>query len=84
LREQFTHESDIRYQRIKLRDADYRDLEPKLCALVEAGRASEQTGDSATPSRDPPPVSQWVPAQLLLPELHKRYEAAIATTGVPS
>ncbi len=82
--EQFPRASDIRHQRIRLRDTDYRNLEPKLCALVKAGLASEQTGDSATRSRQPPAVSQWRPAELLLPELHKRYEAAIAATGVQS
>lgn len=80
LRRQFTSESDIRHQRIKVRASDYRQLEPKLRALVEAGRASEQAGEPGTPSRDPPPVSQWLPAWLLLEELHKRYEAALANS----
>jgi hypothetical protein len=80
--EQFANESDIRYQRIRLRGAEYRELEPQLRALVEAGRASERTRGPATPSQDSPPVSEWLPAEILLPELDKRYRAAIAADGV--
>ncbi|HEY1314311.1 MAG TPA: hypothetical protein VGE92_10560, partial [Steroidobacteraceae bacterium] len=79
LHTQFTDEADSRHQRIKLREADYRDLEPKLCSLVETNRAAERAKDSARPQGSAPPVSQWLPAQLLLPELQKRYLAAIFT-----
>lgn len=78
---QYTSESDIRHQRIKLRASDYRQIEPKLRAIVEAGRASEESGALAAPSPELPPALQWLPAWLLLEELRKRYEAAMAAAA---
>lgn len=63
LRDQFADEQDIRYQRLALRDAVYREVVPRLCRVVETGRAS-------TPS-------QWEPAWRLLPELNRRYDAVM-------
>ena len=57
LREQFT-EKDIRYQRLKLREADYPKSVKRLSDLVTAGTASNS--------------SDWEPARLLLDELSRR------------
>jgi hypothetical protein len=80
---QFTSESDIRHQRIQLRASDYQQIEPTLRAMVQAGRASEQSDALAAPP-GPQPVLQWLPAWLLLEELRKRYEAAMAAAAAPS
>lgn len=63
LRDQFADVQDIRYQRLALRDAVYREVVPRLFRDVESGRASM------------PP--QWEPAWRLLPELKRRYDAAL-------
>ena len=81
LREQFTKEADFRHQRIMLRETDYRDLAPKLCALVEQGRSAELASGSAAASDGTPEESKWLPSLLLLPELRSRYAAALAAAG---
>jgi hypothetical protein len=52
------------------------------CAISSRRPRLEQTGGPATPSPDSPPVSEWLPAQPLLPELDKRCQAAIAVDGL--
>jgi hypothetical protein len=71
LREQFTDPSDSRYQRIKLRIADYQRLVPEVRAAVERGCAPEQGTEA---------VEKWKPAWLLLNELNTRFAAAICPT----
>jgi hypothetical protein len=71
LREQFTDPSDSRYQRIKLRIADYERLVPEVRAAVEQGSAQEQGAAAA---------EKWKPAWLLLHELSTRFAAAISPT----
>jgi hypothetical protein len=78
---QFADEQDVHRQRITLRDADYRDVVPKLCRAVEAGKASEPGMGADAQALGRRRVSQWEPAWRLLPELRKRYEAAIASTN---
>jgi len=78
LRGQFPDERDMHYQRIILREAEYRKMVPWLVCSVEAGRASEKGIESGTESHEPGQVSRWEPAWRLLPELHRRYEAVIA------
>jgi hypothetical protein len=77
LRGQFTDEEDIHYQRIALREPEYRRVVPKLFCLVEANGASERNIGVRTESPEPEPTSQWEPARRLLRELRRRYEAAI-------
>jgi len=67
LRQQYCEEHEMHHERIMLRYAEYREIVPKLCKEVEAGRACSL-----------PDVSPWQPAWLLLPELQSRYEAAMA------
>jgi hypothetical protein len=73
---QYADEQDMHHGRIRLRTAAYRYLVPKLCASIEAGSAAENAAD-ANVSPEPGRVSQWEPAWQLLPELKKRYHAAI-------
>ncbi len=63
---QFTEE-DARHQLIMLRKPGYQDLVPSLCAAVEAGRSAAGSGA----------IFQWDPASRLLPELRKRFAAAM-------
>jgi len=58
LRDQFTAEEDIRYQRLKLREGDYPKLVQSLGGVVKAGMGSN--------------CSDWEPASLLLDELNRR------------
>jgi hypothetical protein len=74
---QFADEQDIRHQRLMLRDFEYRDIVPRLCCSVEAGRASEKAVEAGL--HEPRRISQWEPALRLLPELKKRYQAAIGS-----
>jgi hypothetical protein len=76
---QFTDEQDIRHQRIVLRDPEYRYVVPKLRDSVKEGRASEKTVEAGTESYRPRHVSLWEPAFRLLPELERRYQAAIGS-----
>lgn len=80
LRRQFTDPGDSRHQRILLRDPEYRVLIPQLCDCIEASYAAETAADPTKPSRALT-VSQWLPAWLLLPELRKRYDAAVGNTA---
>lgn len=64
LRDQFVDQKDIRYQRLQLRKADYEELVPSLCGSVETSRASKR--------------SDWEPAWRLVPELKRRYAAAMS------
>lgn len=81
LREQFTDPKDIRHQRIMLRIADYQRLVPGICAVVEQGRAQEQISGARRESHEPQQIAQWQPAWLLLDELRKRYDAAMAVAA---
>ena len=74
---QFTDVQDVRHARITLRGPEYKDLVPRLCRFVEAGRKSEQSVKPAAELDEPQPLSQWEPAWRLLPELRKRFQAAI-------
>jgi hypothetical protein len=69
LREQFVDEANILYQRLELRKAGYEKLVPELCNTVERGRASD-------PSR-------WEPAWRLLPELRRKWGAAMEQSSKP-
>jgi hypothetical protein len=81
LREQFADPKDIRHQRILLRLAGYQRLVPELCAVVENGRAEEHSSGDRREPHQPPQISQWQPAWLLLDELRKRYDAAMSVAG---
>jgi hypothetical protein len=70
LREQFADEEDIRHQRLELREAEYQKLVPSLGHLVETSRA-------ATPS-------DWEAAWRLVPELTRKYDAAMSRSSQPS
>jgi hypothetical protein len=65
LRSQFTDQNDSHYQRIMLRDREYRWLVPKLRRRVEAGTES-------------PKPELWEPAWLLLPKLERRFQDAVS------
>jgi hypothetical protein len=78
---QFTDKQDVHRQRIILRDTEYRAIVPALCDSIKAGKESESAGDAATDSPELRRDSQWEPALRLLPELCKRYLAAIASTN---
>jgi hypothetical protein len=71
LRGQFKDEKDMHYQRLLLRDADYRRVVPELCRTVEAARNLETDG---TESKE---LQLWEPAWRLLPELDRRYRDAV-------
>jgi hypothetical protein len=76
---QFPDEQDVRHQRLMLRHPEYLHLVPTLCESVEIGRASEETIEGGTPSRGPREASQWEQAWRLLPELRRRYHAAMGS-----
>jgi hypothetical protein len=65
--EQFADEQDLRHQRLQLREAVYKKLVPCLCDLVATRRASEP--------------SAWEPARRLVPDLKRRYHAAMSRTS---
>ena len=69
LSEQFVNEQDIRHQRLELRKADYEKLVPCLWNDVEAKCASKP--------------SDWEPARRLVPELKRKYHAAISQPPQP-
>jgi hypothetical protein len=69
LRRQFPDEEDMHYQRIALRYPKYRDLMPTLCRSVVDGKEGK---------KEPQPPWRWEPAWRLLPELQKRFEAAMS------
>ena len=75
LRSRFTNEQDVRYQRLNLRESNYRRLVPKLISSVEASRAEEKLIELETEWDHPPQTSKWEPAVRLLPELKTRYQA---------
>ena len=76
LRSRFTNEQDVRYQRLNLRESNYRRLVPKLISSVETSRAEEEKLIELETEWDhPPPASKWEPAVRLLPELKTRYQA---------
>lgn len=88
LRSQFTNEEDTHYQRLKLRETDYRHEVPMLRASVKKGRADAQAAeaersDTGKQSREVLKVSDWDPAWRLLPELKKRYHAAVQEIDSP-
>jgi len=64
LRDQFVDESDVHYQRLQLREADYQEVMRRLCHLIEAGRVSNNS-------------LEWEPALRLVPELKRRYDAVM-------
>lgn len=67
LREQFTDPRDVHTGRIQVRETEYRKTVPELFEIVRAGRREDnEKGDT-----------HWLPAEILLPELRRRYEAAI-------
>lgn len=68
LRSQFEEETDVYHQRIMLRAPEYRQLVPELCHSVEAGRALEKTKIGK---------ASWEEAWVLLPELQRRFQAAM-------
>jgi hypothetical protein len=68
---QFTDKNDTHHQRIALRESDYLRDVPILCRSVTNGRVAEEEVLEAEVD------SQWLPAYQLLPELGKRYHAAI-------
>jgi hypothetical protein len=76
---QYPDEQEMHHERIMLRSPEYRALVPSLCEAVEAGRALEKTNESRMASSEPQEVSQWEQAWRLLPELRRRYHAAIAS-----
>lgn len=77
LREQFPDERDMHYQRITLRECEYRDIVPKLTRSIEVGRASETSSRAGALSEEPRPGLRWEPAWRLLPELQRRYQAVV-------
>jgi hypothetical protein len=76
LRAQFG-DDDMRQKRLMLRDPEYGGLVPQLCSCVEARSAQEKVVEAAMDARLRPQLSKWQPACMLLPELQKRYQAAI-------
>jgi hypothetical protein len=82
LSSQFTDEQDVHHQRIMLRDPDYRYLVPQLCCSVEAGRGKEKTIEAGSESHEHRQVSLWEPAWRLVPELKRRYEAAMGSINL--
>jgi len=70
---QYPDENETHHQRIALRETEYRQLVPELCERVEAGRKRAQIpgGNGSSESL------HWEQAWSLLPELRKRYRAAI-------
>jgi hypothetical protein len=78
---QFPDDQDVHHQRIALRGIDYRYLVPRICSCVEAGKASEEPADPDTELHGLQLASRWEPAWRLLPELRRRYEAAMASTS---
>jgi hypothetical protein len=88
LRSQFTGEQDMHYQRLKLRETDYRHEIPMLRASIKKGRADAQAAEArdaatGTQSREVLKVADWDPAWRLLPELKKRYHAAVEQIDPP-
>jgi hypothetical protein len=63
----FVDSNDVHYGRIRLRSTDYHQLVPALIKQVGAGSMAEQAVPGKTPD--------WLPAQLLLPALGRRYDA---------
>ena len=68
LRCEFSQEDDVRCKRLKLREPEYQRLVPRLCSRIEHGWKGNRSAD-------------WEPAWLLLPELNKRYDGAIAAAA---
>jgi hypothetical protein len=62
-----------------LRGPEYLHLVPTLCDSVEAGRASLEAIEGGTRLREPREASQWEQAWRLLPELRRRYQAAMGS-----
>jgi hypothetical protein len=77
LASQFVDEQDVRHQRIMLRAPEYRFLVPELSSFVEAARAFEKAVEAGKEPSKLRTLSLWEPAFRLLPELQKRYQAAI-------
>jgi hypothetical protein len=80
LRQQFTDPTDIRYQRITLRLADYERLVPQVRATVVQGNAEEESAEANRDPQQPALIEQWKPAWLLLDELNTRFAAAVSPT----
>jgi hypothetical protein len=80
LRQQFTQKDDPRHERIQMRLADYQQLVPRLCSVVDTGEAESQR----MPSHKVSSVSRWLPSWLLLPELRKRFQEAVGSSAVGS
>jgi hypothetical protein len=79
LRNQFD-EQDMHYQRIMMREPEYRDVVQRLLRSVAAGMAKE-TAEAETELRRPPLAFGWEPAGRLLSEFQSRYRDA---TGTPA
>jgi hypothetical protein len=77
---QFPEEHEMHHERIVLRDPAYRHLVPELCRSVQAGKDLEKSGKDA---RESGRIPLWEPAWRLLPELNKRYLAAIEVHREP-
>jgi hypothetical protein len=75
---QFTNKQDVRYQRLDLREPNYRHLVPALIRSVEDSRSQEEEEKHPESEAEwdlPPQTSKWEPAIRLLPELRTRYKA---------
>jgi hypothetical protein len=75
---QFKNKQDVRYQRLDLREPNYRHLVPALISSVEGSRVEEKKeklAESGAEWDHPPKTSKWEPAVRLLPELKTRYKA---------
>ena len=66
--DQFVDRSDIRYQRLQLREAEYQEVMQRLRGVINA-----EAGGRAKKS--------WEPALRLVPELERRYEALMKPSG---
>ena len=69
-REYEDDKADVHFQRITLREPEYRRLVPKLCKNVRKGRAGKDPDTSEN-------REVWEPALRLLPELERRFKDAV-------
>jgi len=82
LRRRYQDAADFRHQRIMLREPDYQALEPRVQGAVEAGlREAHQAKNKAigadAKARAAQLEQRWTAAELLLAELHTRFEEAM-------
>jgi hypothetical protein len=72
----FTEESNMRYQRLRLREADYKYVVPRLVSCVQDHRAIEKKQPISkleTVWYKPPKDSEWEPAVRLLLQLEAQF-----------